>query len=269
MLKGLLSLAVLAGACIGPVQAYAQDAMTIARNVAERPANEGRVATMVFKLVNKAGRTRNRKALMAHAETGDMTKVAIYFTAPAAIEETAFLSYDRPGSAPDENWLYLPATQKVRRLPPSDRGDYFLGTDLTYGDIKDDFKFKLEDWTFTGASKETYGGKACYRLTATAAQPSVAKEMGYASATAIIDPKTWFPLEVVYTDVDGDTLKTVQVQDIQEVGGAWTAMKFSVDQHQSGHKTFVHFEEMRHVPGLDQTVFDPEALSYGVPDIGS
>ncbi|MEM7570261.1 MAG: outer membrane lipoprotein-sorting protein, partial [Pseudomonadota bacterium] len=219
----------------------ADTVMEIARSVAERRANEGRVGTMVFKMVNKAGRTRNRTALMAHAENADMTKVAIYFTAPAAIEETAFLSYDRPGDAPDENWLYLPATQKVRRLPPSDRGDYFLGTDLTYGDIKDNFKFPLEDWTFTSATSESVGGKQYHRLKGTTASPARAKELGYRSFSARIDPKTWFPTEVVFTDADGALLKTVRVEAIEKVGGAWTAMKFSVEQHQSGHKTFVHF----------------------------
>lgn len=248
---------------------HAQDALSIAKQVENRPANEGRVGTMVFKMVNKAGRERNRRALMAHADGDDMTKVAIYFTAPAAIEETAFLSYDRPDGGADENWLYLPATQKVRRLPPSDRGDYFLGTDLTYGDIKDDFKFKTEDWTFTAAREEQVDARRCYRLEGAAKTDKHAAEMGYASFTALIDPKTWFPIEVTYTDVDGEALKTVRVPEIADIGGAWTALRFSVEQHQSGHKTYVHFENMRHVPGLDTTVFDPEALSYGVPAIGS
>lgn len=249
--------------------AQAQDPLSIAQKVERRPANEGRVGTMVFKMVNKAGRERNRKALMAHAEGKDMTKVAIYFTAPAAIEETAFLSYDRPDGGADENWLYLPATQKVRRLPPSDRGDYFLGTDLTYGDIKDDFKFKTEDWTFIAVRKEMVGERQCYRLEGKAKSDKHAREMGYASFTALIDRQTWFPIEVTYTDVDGEMLKTVRVPEIVDIGGAWTALRFSVQQHQSGHKTYVHFENMRHVPELDATVFDPEALSYGVPAIGS
>jgi hypothetical protein len=43
----------------------------------------------------------------------------------------------------DDRWLYLPATRKVRRIPASDRGDYFLGTDFTYEDIQSELKLPL------------------------------------------------------------------------------------------------------------------------------
>ena len=68
----------------------------LARQILERPANDGRVGTMHFELINAAGRTRSRAALMAHSEAGREVRVAIYFTAPAAIQDTAFLSHDRP-----------------------------------------------------------------------------------------------------------------------------------------------------------------------------
>jgi len=120
----------------------ASKSLTLAEKVSQRSANEGRVGEMHFSLMDKSGRTRNRVATLVHSDTQDAVKIAIYFTAPAAISETSFLSHDYSEDI-DQTWLYLPATDRVRRLPTSDRGDNFMGTDLTYGDVKDNFKFQF------------------------------------------------------------------------------------------------------------------------------
>ncbi len=243
------------------------DAMSLARHVADRPSNEGRVGTMHFRLESSSHRIREREALLVHSQTDETERIAIFFTAPAMIEETAFLSFNH-AVAEDENWLFLPATERVRRLPVSDRGDYFLGTDLTYGDIKDNFKFGVDDWTFSLAPDETVSGETFPVLTGQARTPETAQEMGYASFRARIDVETAFPVWVEYTDTDGEPLKRVEVLEIGKVGGVFTALHFSAENLQTGHKTDVHLTGMRHVPDLDDGVFDPHALAYGVPDVG-
>ena len=242
------------------------DALALARRVAERPANEGRGGTMHFALKNKAGRMRHREALMIHSEQADTTRIAIYFTAPGRIEDTAFLSYDHVQST-DENWLFLPATERVRRLPTSDRGDYFLGTDLTYGDIKDNFKFSLDDWEFSVGGSAQVNGRELPVLTGTARSSAIAEELGYAAFTAVVDIETGFPLQIDYRDTRGKPLKHVEVRELDLIGGAWTALDFVVSNAQSGHETHVQFSDMRHVPDLDMEVLEPTSLEYGVPDV--
>ncbi|MEO0818048.1 MAG: outer membrane lipoprotein-sorting protein [Pseudomonadota bacterium] len=242
------------------------DAMALATLVVERPANEGRAGTMHFQLTNSAGRVREREALMVHSETDGTERIAIFFSAPAMIEETAFLSFNHE-MREDENWLYLPATERVRRLPVSDRGDYFLGTDLTYGDIKDNFKFGLEDWSFNLDGEVVMDGKAHPVLTGMAKTPEIGIEMGYAAFRAHIDTETAFPVWIEYTDTDGDLLKRVEVLDIKPIGGAQTALHFRAENLQTGHQTDIQFEGMRHVPGIDESIFDPDAMAYGIPDV--
>ncbi|MEQ8515800.1 MAG: outer membrane lipoprotein-sorting protein [Chromatocurvus sp.] len=239
-------------------------ALAVAEAIAARPANEGRVGTMHFALRNDAGATRQREARMFHSDTPDTIRIAIFFTQPAMISDTAFLSFDhRVGD--DENWLYLPATERVRRLPVSDRGDYFMGTDLSYGDIKDDFKFGLDDWVFTGAREETAGGRRYVRLDGEAQSSQTVAETGYSQFTALVDVERNFPVEIAYLDNDGDPLKHIIVEELDTVGGAWTAMRFTVEHLQSGHTTRIHFTDMQHQPDLDDSVFDAESLAYGVP----
>jgi hypothetical protein len=234
----------------------------LARDIAARKANEGRVGEMVFRLESASGAVRERRALMMHSDRGEMVQIAIYFTEPAAIADTAFLSHDhREGS--DENWLYLPATERVRRLPVSERGSYFMGSDLTYGDIKDNFKFGLEDWTFSHGGKDPGSGRDILR--GVARTPAIAQELGYGSFEAQIDAATLFPVEVAYTDADGEALKRVSVTQQERIGEAWTAIRFRVENLQTGHVTDVHFEDMRYVPDLDGQMFSSARLASGVP----
>ena len=263
----LLALTASFALCL-PVQAADDSAATdLARSIAERPANEGRVGTMNFRLVNADGAVRERSARMFHSDRDETVRIAIFFEAPAMIAETAFLSFDHAVSE-DENWLYLPATDRVRRLPTSERGAWFMGTDLTYGDVKDNFKFGLEDWNFTLDAPETVDGKSYPVLVGTVRSPEIGMEIGYASFRARVDEASRFPVEIDFTDTDGDPLKTVRVERVEQVGGAWTAMRFTIDNLQTGHRTEVEFTGMTYVPDLDPHVFDPDGLAYGVPAIG-
>lgn len=260
----LISIALLHPAFHNATAATTADAL--ARLVADRPANEGRAGIMHFRLQNSSGSVRERKALMVHSAGDDADRIAIFFTQPAMIEETAFLSYNHR-NRDDETWLYLPATERVRRLPVSDRGDNFMGTDLTYGDIKDNFEFGLEDWTFSLGGDERVDGVSFPVLEGTAKTTEIANEMGYRSFRARIDTTTGFPVWVEYTDTDGAPLKQIEVLKIEKVGDAQTAMHFKVNNLQTGHSTEIHFTEMKHVPNLDDSVFDPTALAYGIPEV--
>ena len=263
-LRKLAAAAATLVAAVNPAAA-APTAHELAALVAARPANEGRVGTMHFRLENDRGSVRERTAMMVHSERDSVERIAIYFTAPAMIEDTAFLSLNADDSA-DENWLYLPATDRVRRLPASDRGDYFMGTDLTYGDIRDNFKFDLDDWQFSVPDADA--NDAHPELVGTARSAALAREMGYAGFRARIDTATAFPLRIDYTDTDGEPLKRVEVLEIAKVGDADTAMRFRVTNVQTGHRTEVHFTDMRYVPDVADSLFEPETLAYGLPEIG-
>ncbi|MEQ8514659.1 MAG: outer membrane lipoprotein-sorting protein, partial [Chromatocurvus sp.] len=233
--------------------AASPEALALAEGIAARPANEGRVGTMHFKLTNSSGSSRSREALMCHSEADEAIRIAIFFTEPAMIRDTAFLSFDHDARE-DENWLYLPATQRVRRLPVSDRGDYFMGTDLSYGDIKDDFKFGLEDWVFTDTGEEQVDGIEYRRLEGVAASPDAAAAMGYTRFSELVDAAKGFPVDIVYSDIDKDPVKHIKVHALEQIGGAWTAMAFTVSHLQTGHTTEISFTDMRHRPDLDDSV---------------
>ena len=242
------------------------EGQTLAQRIYDRPASAGRVGTMNFRLINKRGRSRERVALLAHSEIEGTTRVAIYFSAPAAIQNTAFLNHEHDHSE-DDSWLYLPATERVRRLPASERDDPFMGTDLSYGDIRDNFRFPPEHWAFRAGGMVTDEGRQLRQLDGRAQSDASAREMGYGSFEALIDENSLFPVRIEYFDIHDQPLKRVKVREVGLVGEAWTALRFEVDNHQTGHRTEVFFDNMRFIPNLDERVFQAAALADGIPRI--
>ena len=241
-------------------------ALELANNVVTRAANDGRAGNMHFTLHNDTGGVRKRSALFVHSVEQGNTKIGIYFTAPAALQNTGFLSYDKV-SGSDENWLYLPATDRVRKLPASSKGDYFMGTDLTYGDIKDNFKFTLTDWNFVLGEKQVIEQKEYYVLKGATKTNAKTVDLGYSSFVALIDPETYFPLKIDYTDTDGSPLKTISVKRLERIADAWIATHFTVINAQLAHKTEVVLSDVKHIPDLPQSILTADELSYGVPSI--
>ena len=268
MYKSLMFLAVAAISAVahGQHEPGNADGQYLAQAIYDRHASSGRVGMMHFRLTNKRGRTRERIALLAHSDTDELTRIAIFFTSPAAIQNTAFLSHDHD-QGDDDSWLYLPATDRVRRLPSSERGDAFMGTDLSYGDIRDNFRFPLEHWQFQAGDQVNHEGQELRILKGEARSEASAREMGYARFEALVDETSLFPVVIEYFDHHDKPLKRVTVSEIGLVGEAWTALAFEVMQHQTGHRTEVFFEDMRYVPDLNEQIFMPAALADGVPRI--
>ncbi|MFT7314140.1 MAG: hypothetical protein ACI9J5_002282 [Paraglaciecola sp.] len=241
-------------------------AIEVAEKVAHRAANEGRVGNMHFTMSNDTGGIRKRSALMIHIEEQSDIKIGIYFTSPAAIQNTGFLSHDYVEGS-DQNWLYLPVTDRVRKLPASSRGDYFMGTDLTYGDIKDNFKFALDDWDFSLGEDKIIDEKRYFSLRGVIKDEQRKQELGYASFDSVIDPDTLFPVQIHYTDADNEPLKHTSILQQEKVGNAWTAIHFVVVNLQSAHKTEIVFTDMRYMANLPKGLLSPDELGYGTPII--
>lgn len=237
-----------------------------AQRVWARPASEGRMGTMHFRLVSSSGSVRERQATMLHSDRPDAVRLAIFFARPAAIASTAFLSHDNRGK-PDQTWLFLPATERVRRIPSSQRSEAFLGTDLSYGDLRDNFRFSPEDWVFSGGETRQHKGQPYIWLTGRAKSPAIARETGYGAFRALVDPATLFPVLTEFDDREGKPLKRVEISSVEKVGTTWTAMRFAATNLVTGHRTEVHFTDMRQVAGLKPAMLSADRLPDGPPQL--
>ena len=237
----------------------------IVERVNARDEGETLVRDLTMELVDRRGKRRVRETRGYRKYFGDEKRTTIFYLSPNNIRDTAFLTYDHAGvDRDDDQWLYLPALRKVRRISASDRGDYFLGTDFTYEDIKKESKIAAEDYTFKTLRRDTVDGHQVLVVEGIPISDQVARELGYGRVVMWVDSEIWMSRRTELWDEHGKPLKTIQNLDIQAVDGIWTSHRLEVANHQTDHQTIFTFSNIRYGVAVDDAIFTERALRRGL-----
>ncbi|SDE60410.1 outer membrane lipoprotein-sorting protein [Kordiimonas lacus] len=220
--------------------------------------------TLKMELIDRRGKTRTRDTEGYRRYFGDEKRTVLFYTAPSSVKGTGFLTYDYPDAdTDDDQWLYLPALRKIRRISASDRGDYFLGTDLSYEDIKKEGKVAAEDYAFKTMGLETVDGFETIVIEGIPKDEETAKELGYGRVLWRIDPTIWMSRKAEMWDVGGNPLKVVHNSDIRKVSGIWTTHRIDVENLKTGHRTIFTFAEVDYGTEVDEAMFEQRSLKRG------
>ena len=268
MSKIKLMIAVFALGSLVPESLFAESKFPsgdeIARYINARDEGESVSRKLVMELIDRRGKKRVRETMGFRKYFGEEKRTVIFYKSPKNVKDTAFLTYDYPeADRDDDQWLYLPAMRKVRRISASDRGDYFLGTDFTYEDIKKETKVTLEDYNRKTIGEEEVDGHRTYVVEQIPVNDKVAKELGYGRVVSWVDPEIWMIRKSEFWDVRGNPLKTTYFREIQKVQGIWTAHRLEVKNHKTGHKTIFTFSEVDYQQGVRDDLFTERALRRG------
>ncbi len=239
--------------------------MEIATKTDIRNDGENVSRKLTMELIDKRGKSRTRETKTFRKYFGKERRTAIFYETPSNVKGTAFLVYDYPDvNEDDDQWLYLPALRKTRRISASNRGDYFLGTDFTYEDIKLESKLSVEDYTYKTVGKEMIDGKETYVVVGLPVDKETEKELGYSKIKAWVDAENWMIRKGEFWDVAGNHLKTTYIKDIKQVQNIWTALTVQVKNHKTGHKTNFTFSEVDYTTVIDDDFFTQQTLVRGL-----
>ncbi len=220
---------------------------------------------LTMELKDKRGKIRIRETTSIRKYFGEEKRLAIFYLTPKSVMGTAFLTYDYPdASLDDDQWLYMPALRKTRRISAANRGDYFLGTDLTYEDIKLETRINREDYNYKTIGKELIDGHECFVIEGIPKSNEIAKELGYSKAKLWVDVTIWMLRKADNWDVAGNYLKTIEITDIKKVQGIWTYHKIYVKNHKTNHETTFHIDDVDYQTKISDDAFTKEALVNGI-----
>ena len=210
-------------------------------------------------------RSRTRETRGFRKYYGEEKRTVIFYLEPRNVKDTAFLTYDYPeAERDDDQWLYLPVMRKVRRISASDRGDYFLGTDLTYEEIKLETRVSMKDYTRKTLGEDEVDGHHCYLVESKPVNEKTAKELGYGRVEQCVDSAIWIVRRATFWDTGGNPLKTSRFSDIRQVQGIWTQHRIEVENHKTGHRTRFLFSAVDYQGGVSDNLFSQIALSRGL-----
>ena len=263
LLKTPLLLAVIFSASLSAVELPSGD--EIAQKINARDEGVGVTRLLKMEMTDRHGKVRVRETRAFRKYFGDEKRTAIFYLKPKNIKDTAFLTYDYADKdTDDDQWLYLPAMRKVRRISASDRGDYFLGTDFSYEDIKLETRISIADYTRKTLAEDVVDGFHCLLVEEQAIDEETADELGYLRRESCVDDNIWIVRKSVIWDPQNKLLKTIYFKEISEVQGIWTAHLIEVENHKTGHQTRFIFSDVRYNEGVNDRIFTQNAMKRGL-----
>jgi predicted RND superfamily exporter protein len=192
----------------------------------------------VMRLVSADGKEAIRKMkVWFRRDSSDKARLLIKFQEPAEIRGTGMLNLLERGNKSDQ-WLYLPALKKVRRIKGGNDDESFLGSDFTTGDLNLDPK---QDYSYKITSLEKPCGAAkCYELTGVPGPSGGA----YSKKVLLIRKDNDMVLRTEYYSQGGQLEKVMSLDGIHQDGGNhWLANKMEMKNLLSNHTTVVEVEK--------------------------
>lgn len=261
-LKKLLSLSLLSGVMMlsGMAQATPEldpsaRGLLIAKEAKLRNFGWGdSAAKMKMTLRNKSGKSSVRKIHMKSLEMDkDGDKSLMVFDQPRDVKGTAFLSFSHAVS-PDEQWLYLPALKRVKRISSATKSGPFMGSEFAFEDLA---SFEVEKYEYQFIKEENVNGLDSYLVKYT---PNY-KNSGYQYQLVWLDKSELRSHKIEFYDRKGDLLKTLTAKDYQHyLNTYWRPNVMTMVNHQTGKSTDLEWQNYQFQTGLAEKDFSKSSL---------
>lgn len=236
--------------------AYADDGLALAQKVFDRP--NGRDFTTLGRMVlTEKGRSPRIRELVTYRldrQRGETANL-IRFLEPEDIAGTGLLSIDKTDGSADQ-WLYLPALERVRRISSDRKGGRFVGSDLYFEDLQTR-KPSRDQHRVLG--KQTENGILCDVLESTPKEPG---DSVYIKRISWIDPATAIPQRVDYFEKDAGTPgKRWLLRAKKRNQGYWTLTDSRMIDLATGHETRMVVDSALYDQKLPDKLFTTQALA--------
>ncbi|HFB65838.1 MAG TPA: outer membrane lipoprotein-sorting protein [Aeromonadales bacterium] len=211
-------------------------------------------AEMQMLLKNKNGQTSTRQMRIKSMEQlNDGDKSLTIFDSPRDVKGTAFLSFSHP-EANDEQWLYLPALKRVKRISSRNKSGSFMGSEFSFEDLT---SFEVEKYNYKYLRDEVIDGMDSWVIE----NYPKDKYSGYKKRITWIDKKEYRTVKVDFYDRKNSLLKTLRMKGFKKyLDKFWRATTLEMVNHQSGKSTILTWKNYRFKTGLSDKDFNKNAL---------
>ena len=219
---------------------------------------------MLMILIDKNGNERKRDLKSYSKDFGADEHKTLFFKSPADVKNTAFLTYDYDdASKDDDQWLYLPALKKVKRIPSADKSSSFMGSDFSYFDMTDR---DLEDYDFKLLKETKVRGHDAWMIEATPRNQEVIDESGYNKTIAIVRKDNYMVVRAINFMTNGKK-KYLDLKKIHQESGIWLVDEMTMTTKKGKttlHKTILTFDNIELNKPIDDSVFTTRRLEKGL-----
>lgn len=205
-------------------------------------------------LRNRSGDESIRQLKMNTLEVNsDGDKSLTIFDSPADVKGTAFLSFTH-ALVPDDQWLFLPALKRVKRISSTNKSGPFLGSEFAFEDLN---SFEIPKYKYKYLKDESVDDIDSFVVEL---YPQY-EHSGYTRQVSWIDKARYIILKVEYYDRKNSLLKTLENKDYKlYLDQFWRPNEMLMTNHQNGKSTSLITEKLQFKTGLSERDFDQNTL---------
>lgn len=229
--------------------------LRIARQADKRDEGFGDFkAKMTMTLKNRHGQTSTRHIRSRTLEViGDGDKSLSIFDRPRDVKGTAMLTFSH-AVKPDDQWLYLPALKRVKRISSRNKSGPFMGSEFAFEDLGSQ---EVEKYTYVWLRDEEIDGRPAYVIERKPAY----EYSGYTRLVGWLDKEYMQPVKTVFYDRKNTLLKTLTFTGYQQfLGQYWRPGEMNMVNHQTGKSTRLVWSDYTFKTGLTSRNFDKNSL---------
>lgn len=242
---------------LGTVSAAKLSGAEIMEKVYNRETGDSRTSNLEMILINRQGAERVREIKQYEKDFGEVEKKIMFFVSPADVRNTSFMNWSYDSEQSDDQWIFLPALNKVKRISSENKSDYFMGSDFTYDDLGDrtlaEDKHKL-------IGEETINGREVYVVE----NIPVAEDELYSRTVTYVWQDNWIGLKKEFYDQEGELLKVLTVNEIEKIDGILTIMDNEMHNLQSEHRTILKTSQVEYNSEVDENLFSERMMKRGI-----
>lgn len=243
------------------VAGFSANAQLTGKQIVEKayniPTGDDQTSMLTMTLTNKQGKQRIRKIKQFSKDMGDTEKSIMFFQTPADVKNTSFMNWSYDSDKSDDQWIYLPALKKTKRISSDSKSDYFMGSDFTYDDLGDR---KLEADVHKLLKEETVNGHACYVV------ESISKdeEYMYSKTKTWIRKDNFVGMKKEFYDEDDELLKILSIKKVDKIAGFWVITHSEMKNVQKNHTTSMKLSDVQVNTGMSASKFTERMMMRGM-----
>lgn len=194
--------------------------------------------------VSRGSESRRSLAIRQIEMPDDGDRLLVVFDTPKPIRGTALLSYAHK-QTPDDQWIYLPAVKRVKRIASQNKSGPFLSSEFAYEDMAlqevEKYSYRLLE-TRSDEAGEVY----------VVERVPTDEHSGYGRQVVVLDAAELRIQHIDYYDRQDRLLKTLDISEYeQHAGRFWKAGRMLMSNLQTGKSTELIWQNYQFGTGLD------------------
>lgn len=205
-------------------------------------------------LKNKQGQESVREIRSRTLEVeNDGDKSLTIFDEPRDVQGTALLSFTHK-EGPDDQWLYLPALKRVKRIASDNKSGPFMGSEFAYEDITSQ---EVDKYTYKFLRDDQLDGMDVFVFE----RYPKDENSGYTRQIVWLDKEHYKERKIEFYDRKNSLLKTLVFNDYhQYLDKFWRAHDMYMENHLTGKSTRLVQSDYEFNTGLTDRDFDKNSL---------